>query len=153
MADEKEGVGKEAMKFKTWIQVAAAVVLGIIQVAQISLRPEIAAYGAFSITILAILALAIIWSDYKTSMAESELKKSESKARRQYEALKGEIPMIELTAVKKGAHMAFQEAEKNFREDAKSARSNRTRQIYIEAARLVSRQRRLLQKTQEIARG
>lgn len=145
MEAEKEGVGKEAVKFKTWIQVAAAGVLGIIQIAQISSRPEMALYGAFSIIILEVVVLAIIYSDHKTSMAES-------KARKQYEELRNEISMIKLTARKKGADMALEDAEKSFREDAKSARSKRTREIYLGAARLVSRQRRLLQKMQKIAR-
>jgi amino acid permease len=149
--EEDKGGGKEAVKFKTWIQVAAAGVLGIIQLA-VSLRPETASYGVFSIIVLAVLIIVIVYSDYKTGTAENELRKAEIKARKQYEGLKNEIPMIELTARKKGAEMALEDAEKSFREDAKSARSTRTKQIYVGAARLVSRQRRLLEKMQEIAR-
>ena len=152
MEEEKEGVSKEAAKFKTWIQVAAAAVLGIVQIAQLTLKPEMAPYGAFSIIVLAVLIIAIIYSDHKRSMAENDLKKAESKARRQYEELRNELPLITLTAQKRGADMALEDAAKSFREDAKSARSNRTRQMYLGAARLVSRQRRLLQKMQEVVR-
>lgn len=152
MVEQNDGVGIRAVKFKTWVQVAAAGILGIIQIAQMSLRPEMALYGAFSIVILASLVGAIVYSDYKTNMAENELKRAESQVKREYEALKSEIPMIELTAQKRGAEMALQDVVKSFREDAKSARYRRTREIYLKAAKLVSRQRRLLDKMQEIAR-
>jgi hypothetical protein len=135
-------VGEEASKLSTWIQVVAAIILGIVQIALAISKPEMAWYGIATTIILALLAVFIVWTDRKTKQEESDLKNKLDK-------LQNDIPIMQFIAKKQGAGAALMDAEQSFREEAKTAKSKTKKAAYLTAAQLVSRYRRLLQKMQE----
>lgn len=117
---------KYAPKITTWIQVIFAIVASIVQIVQIAVNPQAQLFGTVSVLALAVLALVIIYFDYKSSETT--------------------IRMREIVARKNGAIDALGETEGSFKEDAKVSADPNEKSAYLRAAGLVRRHRELLEK-------
>jgi len=145
-AEEKKEIPWEIIpKISTWIQVIAIIAFGIVQISLNITKPEMVIFATFSMLILFILAVVIIWADRKTraGLAKTKTDLARIKADSEYQLL---------LAKKKGADEALDDAVKSFRQDAKSSQTAEEKKTYLEAAKLVSRQKRLLKKMQERAK-
>jgi len=143
--EKKETSWEIIPKISTWVQVVAIIALGIVQVALNITKPEMVILATFSMLTLFILALVIIWADRKTraDLTKTKIDLAKIKADSEYQLL---------LAKKKGADEALDDAIKSFRQDARSSKTAKEKSTYLDAAKLVSRQKRLLKKMQERAK-